>query len=171
MTLSQGIREVTKIFMVNSDDTSSIPGVSIALAIENAMIQSILQSKPGPNNRFSVKSIQSGANMIAMIVAGHQALLSLRSVHDRTSNRSPELVEIGWAALISNKADLDEFDRVHPAEKYLETRKIFLPQGATLIMHYWQRELNSFVAELESVSTIVPTRELHWGFEDCTDVN
>lgn len=156
--------------MLHSDDASSMTGLGIARALEDAMIQFVPHARPGPRLQFDVESIRSRAKMISRVVTDYQDLVHARKTLDRIVNRSPELIESGWAALLSNKANLEEFAGVHPEDTYLETRKIFLPQGATLILHYWQREWNEFLTKLERVSTAVPTRGSHWATKDYTDV-
>jgi hypothetical protein len=57
-----------------------------------------------------------------------------------------------WPLFLKNRAKLDAFRVGHTDDLYLESRKIFLPQGATLILRQWQIELNEFVNDLEEVS-------------------
>ena len=68
------------------------------------------------------------------------------------SGTSDKTTQELWPLFLRNKAKLDVFRAGHPDNRYLESRRIFLPQGATLILRQWQSELNDFVNDLEGVS-------------------
>jgi hypothetical protein len=57
-----------------------------------------------------------------------------------------------WPLFLVNQAKIDAFSVGQPSVRYLETRKIFLPQGATLILLHWQSELDELITEIEEVS-------------------
>lgn len=57
-----------------------------------------------------------------------------------------------WPRFLVNRANMNASHGGRTGEQYLETRKIFLPQGAALILHQWHDELDEFVDEIEMVS-------------------
>jgi hypothetical protein len=70
-----------------------------------------------------------------------------------TTGSSERIDQQLWPLFLKNRAKLDAFRVGHTDDRYLESRKIFLPQGATLILRQWQSELNEFVNDLEEVSS------------------
>lgn len=151
--------------MVSLDDTSLLIEVPVAETCELTAIKYCTL----PQNKDVVLVLQSFAQLLKDMVINHQSYINTRRVYDLKSNHSPERIERAWAALIKNKANLNEFKKGHPNTTYLEARKIFLPQGATLILEYWQRELNEFVSELESVSISDLTRRSDRDHRNVTD--
>jgi hypothetical protein len=167
--VSQARLRVAKSFMVDTDDRSAILQLAMARLLERVTTRCTSRQNLNSEEINLVKFLQELAKFSKDIFTDHQTLIIARRKHDRKSNRSPETIERGWAALITNKAKLEEFSQPREETVYLEVRRIFLPQGATLILDYWQRELNAFVSELEIVSSLIPTRGSHREFEDDTD--
>lgn len=79
--------------------------------------------------------------------------------NDITKNGETEEVEQEWQAAIQNEADLQKFWQGNGDNVYMDSRKITLPQGAALILKYWQDQLNDFVTRLASVSRELSTRQ------------
>lgn len=72
---------------------------------------------------------------------------------ERSIIGDPELNEQHlWSRALANRANIGAIHGGYPGEQYLEQRKIFLPQGATLVLLHWQDELDEFVDEVEQVS-------------------
>jgi hypothetical protein len=167
--VSQARLGLAKRFMVGTDDHSAILQLAMARILERVTTKCTSRGELNSEETNLVKLLQELANFSKDLFTDHQTLVIARRKHDRKSNRSPETIERGWAALITNKAKLEEFSQPRQEAVYLEARRIFLPQGATLILDYWQRELNAFVSELENVSSLILTRGSHREFEDGTD--
>lgn len=89
-------------------------------------------------------------NQWSNLVESHEdALLRLERSIISTPEANEELI---WPQILKNKANVGTYHVGYPGEQYLETRKIFLSQGATLILLHWQDELDEFVDEVEQVS-------------------
>jgi hypothetical protein len=154
----------------STDDDPALVGIAMARALECVTIEYCTsRNKDDSGTTAAVMQLQNCAQLLKEMLADHQSYINSRIKHDRRRNHSTEKVERAWAALIKNKANLDEFKKGRPDTAYLEARKIFLPQGATLIVEYWQRELNAFVSELETVSRLVSMRGWHRAFYDPTN--
>jgi len=81
-----------------------------------------------------------------------QAYNELLARCDRIAIGTPEFLERQrWPQFMVNRANLDAFDGEQNGAQHLPTRKIILPQGAALILHHWQDELDEFVDEIETV--------------------
>jgi hypothetical protein len=170
--LSQACVEVMHRFMASLDDTSALIGIAMAHTLEDVMIECCTpRNKDDHGSIIAVMQLQNCAQLLKDMLTDHQTYINSRRKHDLKRNHSTEMVERAWAALIKNKANLNEFKQGRPDTAYLEARKIFLPQGATLILEYWQHELNAFVSELESVSISIPLKGRHWEFCDLTDTS
>jgi hypothetical protein len=167
--VSQARLGVAKRFMAGTDDRSAILELAMARLLERVTTTCTSLRNPNSEETNLVKFLQELAKFAKDLFTDHQTLVIARRKHDRKSNRNPETIERAWAALITNKAKLEEFSQPRQETVYSEVRRIFLPQGATLILDYWQRELNAFVSELEIVSSLIPTRGSHREFKDDTD--
>ena len=171
--LFQACIEMMHTYMANIDDASpnsGLIGIAMARTLECVTIEYCTsQNTEDSGSIATVMQLQNCAQLLKEMLADHQSYINSRIKHDRRRNHSTEKVERAWAALIKNKANLDEFKKGRPDTAYLEARKIFLPQGATLIVEYWQRELNAFVSELETVSRLVSMRGWHRAFYDPTN--
>jgi hypothetical protein len=161
--MSQVSCEVLKFFMANCDDDSAIYGLPMARFLERTITQCTLQDKQNAGTVAAVTLLQDCAKLSGEIVTDHQNLIDARRKHDIDFSRRPETVERGWESLINNKANLDEFNQPHGDNTYLETRRIFLPQGATLILNFWRVELQMFISQLERVSAFLPAVLGVWG--------
>lgn len=74
-----------------------------------------------------------------------------------------------WETAMQNRATTNlQQMRSHHAN--LETTKIFLPQGAALILRAWQEDLNAFVAEVEQVSMKIRCSGLYRVVSNFTDM-
>lgn len=120
---------------------------------------------------IAVMRLQDCARLLKEMITDHQSYINSRRKHDLRKNHGTEMVERAWAALIKNKANLEEFKKGRPDTAYLEVRKIFLPQGATLLVEHWQRDLNTFVSELESVSILILMERRHLKSHDPTNTS
>jgi len=163
--------EVMHRYMASIDDDPALIGVPVAHALECLTTQYCSRNKGDPEHTAAVLEIQNCAQLLQEMLADQQTCINKRRKWDIKKNHRTEKVERAWAGLIKNKANLDEFRKGHPDTVYLEARKIFLPQGATLIVEYWQRELNAFVSELETVSISIPTGGRPWAFFDPTNTS
>lgn len=110
-----------------------------------------------PETRTAMELVRSCSALMQNCLTDRRSLGQAQLQYDRLYNGCPDVVERRWTTLLKNKANLNEFKRQHPDTLPLEARKIYLPQGATLILSVWQNELNAFVSELESVSVTIPT--------------
>jgi hypothetical protein len=90
-------------------------------------------------------------NLLSTHIDTHKDEVALRFGRPITGTLKRTTQEL-WPLFLRNKANLNVFRAGHPDDRYLESRRIFLPQGATLILHQWQNELNEFVNDLEEVS-------------------
>jgi hypothetical protein len=158
---------------IDDDPFESAPIESaMARALECVTIEYCTsRNKDDSGSLAVVMQLQDCAQLLKKMLTDHQTYTDSRMKHDIRKNHSTAKVERAWAALIKNKANLDEFKKGRPDNVYLEARKIFLPQGATLILEYWQRELNAFVSELETVSTSVSMGGRHRAFYDPTNTS
>lgn len=162
-------------YMVSIDDDpfQSAPiEIAMARALECVTIEYCTSRKKDDSGSLdAVMQLEHCAQLLKEMLADHQTYTDSRMKYDIKKNHRTEKVERAWAALIKNKANLDEFKKGCPDTVYLEARKIFLPQGATLILEYWQRELNAFVSELETVSRSISMRGRHRPFHDPTNTS
>ena len=164
--------EVIHRYMASIDGTSALIGIAFAHALECITIEHCeSQNKDESGIALAVTQLQTCAQLLKDMLADYQTFVDSRIKYDLRTNHSTEKVERAWAALIKNKANLEDFNKGRPDTVYLEARKIFLPQGATLILGYWQRELNAFVSELETVSIPIPIEGRHWVFRDFTNTS
>jgi len=164
--------EVMHRYMTSIDNTSALLAISVARALECITVEYCKSlNKDGSGNTLAVMQLQNCAQLLKEMLANRQTYIDSRRKHDRRKNHSTEKVERAWAALIKNKANLDEFKKGRPDNVHLEARKIFLPQGATLILEYWQHELNAFVSELENVSIPMSIGGRHRVFHDSTNTS
>lgn len=74
-----------------------------------------------------------------------------------------------WAIALENYATTD-LRRRRPDHAHLETMRIFLPQGAVLILSAWQEDLSAFVTEVEQVSFEIRYEGLCRAASNLTDV-
>lgn len=173
--LFQACIEMMHTYMANIDDASpnsGLIGIAMARTLECVTIEYCTsQNTEDSGSIATVMQLQNCAQLLKEMLADLQAFIDSRKKYDIKKNHRTEKVERAWAALIKNKANLDEFKKGRPDNVYLEARKIFLPQGATLILQYWQRELNGFVSELETVSRSIPIGGRHRAFYDPTNTS
>lgn len=76
---------------------------------------------------------------------------SLAVGHGYFGRLKPAPPHPSWAIALENYATTD-LRRRRPDHADLETMRIFLPQGAVLVLCAWQEDLNAFVTEVEQVS-------------------
>ena len=168
--LFEACLEVVHRFLANARSPSVLIETAFARALECITYEYCKsRDRDGSGNALAVTQLQNCAQLLKEMLADHQIYIDSRIKHDLRRNHSTEKVERAWAALIKNKANLDEFKKGRPDTVHLEARKIFLPQGATLILEYWQHELNAFVSELETVSIPIPIGGRRWVFHDSTN--
>lgn len=139
-----------------ADEISTALAPAMLSTFEHTVKALVERLSLDPETQAAIGLVRSCSALMQNSLTDRRSLGQAQLQYDRLHNSSPDVVERRWTTLLKNKVNLEEFKRQHPDNIPLQARKIYLPQGATLILSVWQNELNTFVSELESVSVTVP---------------
>ncbi|KAM0718073.1 hypothetical protein Q7P37_006405 [Cladosporium fusiforme] len=98
-------------------------------------------------------SSSSQAEMVSLITCLDDLDAKFQKFHDKNLHSRNQVTpqHPGWETATKNHLKLDLHSR-RPDHVRLEKTKVFLPQGAALILRVWQEELNEFVTAVEEWS-------------------
>jgi hypothetical protein len=153
VTVPKACNEVLRTFYTSMDNTSTVLQAALLSVLEEQAVWHPL----GATNREEILATTRRMRWLTRFLTrmsteaeAHQdLLLRIEQPFPLTPERTDQRL---WPLFLVNQAKIDAFSVGQPSVRYLETRKIFLPQGATLILLHWQSELDELITEIEEVS-------------------
>jgi hypothetical protein len=153
VAVPKACNEVLRTFYTSMDNTSTVLQAALLSVLEEQAVWHPL----GATNREEILATTRRMRWLTRFLTrmsteaeAHQdLLLRIEQPFPLTSERTDQRL---WPLFLVNQAKIDAFSVGQPSVRYLETRKIFLPQGATLILLHWQSELDELITEIEEVS-------------------
>jgi hypothetical protein len=153
VTVPKACNEVFRTFYSSLDNTSIVLQAALLPVLEEQMAGHPLDATTLKETLAVTRRIRWLTTSLTRMSTAAETHHELLSRIERPFTRTPERTDQQlWPLFLKNQANLDAFSVGHPSERYLDTRKIFLPQGATLILLHWQSELDELVTEIEEVS-------------------
>ena len=153
VTFPKACNEVFRSFYSSLDNTSVVLQAALLPMLEEQMAGHPLGVTKCEDTLAITRRMRwltrSLTRMSTAAETHHEALSRFQRPVTPTSERTDQQL---WPLFLRNQANLDTFSVGNPSDRYLDTRKIFLPQGATLILLHWQSELDELVTEIEEAS-------------------
>ena len=152
VTPQKACNEVVRTLMSSLDNTSALLRPALLPVLEGQAAELCLDSTNRQKTSATVRRMRWLERKMKLLSTDADTHVEVHLLERPISGTSDKTTQELWPLFLRNKAKLDVFRAGHPDNRYLESRRIFLPQGATLILRQWQSELNDFVNDLEGVS-------------------